>query len=94
LYFALAEQGRLQYVVTPERVAFCMQNPPGNTRAAARGIAVRHLRDQDRYVINWDGITVENKDPLVMNDPFHTYQSEVAQLLFSDRDDQKPVVPQ
>ena len=31
-----AEQGRLQYVVTPERVAFCMQNPPGNTRAAAR----------------------------------------------------------
>src|SRR6266404_493665 len=92
LYFALEQQGRAQHVVTSERVAFCMQNPPGNTRAQARGIAVRHLRDQvGSYIINWDSITVENKDPLVMNDPFHTYQSEVAQLLFSDRDGQKPV---
>src|ERR1039457_3950396 len=95
VYCALGEQGRLQYVVTPERVTFCMQNPPSNTRAAARGIAVRHLRDQvSTYVINWDSISVENKDPLVMNDPFHTYQSEVAQLLFSERDDQKPAAPQ
>src|SRR5258706_11018738 len=94
LYFALAEQGRLQYVVTSERVTFCMQNPPDNTRAQARGIAVRHLRDQvGSYIINWDSITVENKDPLVMNDPFHTYQSEVAQLLFSDRDGPKPELP-
>jgi hypothetical protein len=94
LYFALADQGRLQNVVTPERVTFCMQNPPVNTRAQARGIAVRHLRDQvGGYIINWDSIRVENKDDLVMNDPFHTYQSEVAQLLFSGRDDQKPVGP-
>jgi len=28
-----------------------------------------------------------------MNDSFHTYQSEVAQLLFSDRDGQKSVAP-
>ena len=87
LYFALVEQGRSQPVVTPERIAFCMQNPPSNTRAQARGIAVRHLRDQPAsYIINWDSIAVESKDPLIMNNPFHPYQSEVAQLLFSDRD--------
>ena len=87
LYFALVEQGRTQHVVTPERVAFCVQNPPANTRAQARGIAVRHLRDQaGSYIINWDSIAVENKDPLIMNNPFHPYQSEVAQLLFTEHD--------
>ena len=92
LYFALAEQGHHQQVVSPERVAFCTQNPPANTRAQARGIAVRHLRDQAAsYIINWDSIAVENKDPLIMNNPFHPYQSEVAQLLFSDR--QNPATP-
>jgi hypothetical protein len=91
LYFALVEQGRSQQVVTPERIAFCVQNPPSNTRAQARGIAVRHLRDQSgSYIINWDSIAVESKDPLIMNNPFHPYQSEVAQLLFSDRDDHNP----
>jgi hypothetical protein len=91
LYFALVEQGRSQQVVTPERIAFCVQNPPSNTRAQARGMAVRHLRDQSgSYIINWDSIAVESKDPLIMNNPFHPYQSEVAQLLFSDRDGRTP----
>ncbi len=72
LYFALCEEGRVQHVVTPERVVFCSSNPPGNTRAQARGIAVRHLRDQTgSYIINWDSIAVENKDPLIMSNPFH-----------------------
>lgn len=92
LYFALVEQGRSQHVVTPDRIAFCMQNPPSNTRAQARGIAVRHLRDQaGSYIINWDSIAVESKDPLIMNNPFHPYRTEVAQLLFNDRDSHRPV---
>src|SRR6266851_2140809 len=33
LHFALEQQGRSQHVVSADRVAFCMQNPPGNTRA-------------------------------------------------------------
>jgi proteasome accessory factor A len=88
LYFALADQGRLQQAVTPERIAFCVHNPPDNTRAQARGIAVRHLRDQSgNYIINWDSIAIESKDPLNMQNPFHTYRSEIAQLLSTDHDD-------
>ena len=88
LHAALCDQGRLQRVVGPERVAYCAANPPSNTRAAARGIAVRHLRDRTAsYIINWDSIAVENKDPLVMGNPFHSYQSEVAQLLSGHRID-------
>jgi proteasome accessory factor A len=86
LHFALAEHGRLQTVVSPERIAYCATNPPSNTRAQARGIAVRYLRDQSSsYIINWDSIAVENKDPLVMGNPFHPYRNEVAQLLSDDR---------
>jgi proteasome accessory factor A len=82
LYFALAEEGRLQHLISPERVRFSAANPPSNTRAQARGIAVRYLRDQSSdYVINWDSIDPGNHQPLAMGDPFHSYRSEVAQLL-------------
>jgi proteasome accessory factor A len=82
LYFALVDEERLERLVSPERVAFSVANPPSNTRAQARGIAVRYLRDRtSSYIINWDSIAVENKDPLIMGNPFHPYRSEVAQLL-------------
>jgi len=85
LYFALVQEGRVTPVVSPERVTYCASNPPTNTRAQARGIAVRYLRDQNcNYVINWDSIGVENKDPLNMGNPFHPYRTEVAQLLSDD----------
>ena len=87
LYFALAEQGRAERVISPERVSFCVDNPPANTRAAARGIAVRHLRDQvTNYVINWDSIGVDGKDPLNMQNPFHTYRTEIGRLLSNPRE--------
>src|SRR2546428_61131 len=84
-YHALVAEGKMATVVTPERIAFCAANPPTNTRAQARGIAVRYLREQSgSYIINWDSIAVENKDPLVMGNPFHPYRSEVSQLLSDD----------
>ncbi len=74
---------------------FCSSNPPANTRAQARGIAVRHLRDQtSSYIINWDSIAVENKDPLIMGNPFHPYRTEVAQLLSDDRMDRDATAAQ
>lgn len=91
---ALAEQGRQPHVVSPERVAYCASNPPTNTRAHARGIAVRHLRDQTcSYIVNWDSIAVENKDPLIMGNPFHPYRAEVEQLLGGGRDDDGLCLP-
>jgi hypothetical protein len=82
LYFALVAEGRVESLVSAERTAFCAANPPSNTRAAARGIAVRYLREQSTsYIINWDSVSVEDKDPLVMGNPFHPYRSEMAQLI-------------
>jgi proteasome accessory factor A len=86
LYYALAEQRQLRELASPDRVAYCAANPPSNTRAQARGLAVRHLRDQPAsYIINWDSIAVESKDPLVMGNPFHPYRAEVARLLSGER---------
>ena len=95
LYHALVAEGKMATVVTPERIAFCAANPPTNTRAQARGIAVRYLREQSgSYIINWDSIAVENKDPLVMGNPFHPYRSEVSQLLSDDELRHSPTEPQ
>jgi proteasome accessory factor A len=94
LYFALGDEGWRQRVVSPERVVFSASNPPSNTRAQARGIAVRYLLDQtSNYIINWDSIAVENKDPLIMGNPFHPYRSEVAQLLSDNRAERESIQP-
>lgn len=84
LYYALEEQGRVQPLVSWERVAFCATTPPANTRAQARGLAVRQLCGQNRhYIINWDSLRLEDHEPLLMTNPFHTYHAELAQLLAS-----------
>ena len=94
LYHALCAEGRVEPVVSNERIVYCSTNPPSNTRAQARGIAVRHLRDQTgSYIINWDSIAVENKDPLIMGNPFHPYRAEVAQLLSNDKPDRDALPP-
>ena len=58
--------------------------PPADTRAAGRSLAVAAFQEDDRpYVINWDSIAREGNDFLVMGDPFHTYEEEVAAFLQS-----------
>jgi len=82
LYFALVDEGQIHPIVSADRTAFCAANPPTNTRAAARGIAVRYFREQTaNYEINWDSIRIEGQDQLVMNDPFHPYHEEITQFL-------------
>jgi proteasome accessory factor A len=83
LFHGLVEQGTAPRVVSDERVRYCTQNPPQTTRAQARGWAVRQLLEHETksYVINWDSIAIDNKDPLVMGNPFHNYLEDVARLL-------------
>jgi proteasome accessory factor A len=85
LFQGLVEQGKAPRVVSDERIRYCIQNPPQNTRAQARGWAVRQLLDHETksYVINWDSISIEGRDPLVMGNPFHNYLEDVARLLKS-----------
>jgi len=37
------------------------------------------------YVINWDSIACDNRDFLVMSDPFQTYNAEVERFLAKPR---------
>jgi hypothetical protein len=37
------------------------------------------------YVINWDSIACENRDFLLMGDPFQTYDEEVERFLAKPR---------
>jgi proteasome accessory factor A len=82
LYYAMVDQQHVKTVISSQRVDHCCAYPPANTRAEARGMAVRFLKNQSaNYIINWDSIAVEGKDPLVMGNPFHTYREEIGWLL-------------
>ena len=60
--------------------------PPANTRAAGRAQAVAWFQKSDQpYVINWDSIACDNRDFLVMGNPFDTYRAEVARFLSQPR---------
>ena len=57
-------------------------HPPANTRAAGRAQAVAWFQKNDQpYVINWDSIACDNRDFLVMGNPFDDYTEEVAKFL-------------
>ena len=61
-------------------------HPPTNTRAAGRAQAVAWFQKGDQpYVINWDSIACDNRDFLVMGNPFESYTTEVAQFLAQPR---------
>ena len=61
-------------------------HPPGNTRAFGRAQAVAWFQNSDQpYVINWDSIACDNRDFLVMGNPFDVYTDEVAKFLAQPR---------
>ena len=68
-------------------------HPPANTRAAGRAQAVAWFQKRDQpYVINWDSIAYDNRDFLVMGNPFENYTAEVAKFLSHPRPP-RPVGP-
>ncbi|MEP6699088.1 MAG: proteasome accessory factor PafA2 family protein [Verrucomicrobiota bacterium] len=61
-------------------------HPPADTRAFGRAQAVAWFQKQDQpYVINWDSIAYDNRDFLVMGNPFDDYNAEVAEFLAQPR---------
>jgi hypothetical protein len=61
-------------------------HPPTNTRACGRAQAVAWFQKSDQpYVINWDSIACDNRDFLVMGNPFEVYTDEVAKFLAQPR---------
>ncbi|HXM33487.1 MAG TPA: proteasome accessory factor PafA2 family protein [Chthoniobacterales bacterium] len=60
--------------------------PPGNTRALGRAQAVAWFQKAEQpYVINWDSIACDNRDFLVMGNPFEVYTEEVGKFLAQPR---------
>ena len=82
LFFALTPAKAIgefnQRVQRPEATS----RPPADTRAHGRGVAISLFQKRQLpYVINWDGITLDNSPGVLMPDPFDTYESEVRGLL-------------
>ncbi len=71
LFFSVTPGKRIGEWNNGVRRAEAMREPPANTRAAGRSLAVAHFQKDDRpYVINWDSIAFDSRDFLVMGDPF------------------------
>jgi hypothetical protein len=86
LFFSVTPGKRIAEWNNSVRRSEAMRVPPANTRAAGRARAVAAFQERDlSYVINWDSITCDSRDFLVMGDPFDTYIDEVERFLNAAR---------
>ena len=86
LFFAVTPGKRIAEWNNNVRRSSATHVPPANTRASGRARAVAFFQDCDSpYVINWDSIACDNRDFLVMGDPFQTYNEEVERFLAKPR---------
>jgi proteasome accessory factor A len=86
LFFAVTPGKRIAEWNNNVRRSSAAHVPPANTRASGRARAVSFFRNCDSpYVINWDSIACDNRDFLVMGDPFQTYNDEVERFLAKPR---------
>ena len=82
LFFALSPAKAIGEFNDSVRLEQAMRNPPANTRARGRSVAVKHFQKANKsYVINWDSISCENQSHLQMGDPFHHYEEQVKKFL-------------
>jgi proteasome accessory factor A len=86
LFFAVTPGKRIAEWNSNVRRRSAMHLPPGNTRASGRARAVAFFQNCNApYVINWDSVACDNRDFLVMGDPFQTYNEEVERFLAKPR---------
>jgi proteasome accessory factor A len=82
LFFALTPAKAIGEFNDGVRVKHAERNPPADTRARGRGVAVEQFQKTNlSYVINWDSISCENHSHLAMGDPFQTYEEPVREFL-------------
>jgi proteasome accessory factor A len=86
LFFSVTPGKRIADWNHGVRRAAALREPPANTRAAGRSLAVAQFQNESRpYVVNWDSIAFDSRDFLVMGDPFQTYADEVGAFLALER---------
>ena len=82
LFFSVNGSKRIAEWNQSVRRPQAMTQPPSNTRAAGRARAVEFFQKRGSpFVINWDSITAQGRDSVVMGDPFHTYREETEAFL-------------
>ncbi len=82
LFFALTPAKSIGEFNDSVRLDHALRNPPANTRARGRSVAVRHFQASNQsYVINWDSISCENQSHFAMGDPFQDYEKPIQKFL-------------
>jgi proteasome accessory factor A len=89
LFFGVTPGKRIGEWNNSVRRSGAITEPPSNTRAAGRALAVAHFQKSERpYVINWDSIAYDSRDFLVMSDPFESYTEAVTEFLSAKRSEE------
>ena len=82
LFFALTPAKAIGEFNAGVRSEAAMRQPPANTRARGRSVAVSHFQKSNHsYVINWDSISCENQSHFPMGDPFQDYEKPIQKFL-------------
>jgi proteasome accessory factor A len=82
LFFALPTTSEVGEFNLRSRKESALRQPPQDTRAKGRSIAVeRFMETRMPFIVNWDSITANQQQALAMGDPFHTYEGEVRALV-------------
>ena len=84
LFFALPAVPEIAEFNLRIRRESALREPPQDTRAKGRGIAVeRFMETQMPYIVNWDSIAAADLHILPMSDPFITYEQNARALVES-----------
>ena len=82
LFFALTPAKAIGEFNDSVRLDHALRNPPANTRARGRSVAVQHFQKTNQsYVINWDSISCESQSHFAMGDPFQDYEKPIQKFL-------------
>ncbi len=82
LFFALPTTSEVGEFNLRSRRESALCQPPQDTRAKGRSIAVeRFMETRMPFIVNWDSVTANQQQALPMGDPFHTYEEEVKALV-------------
>jgi len=81
LFFALPAQGDIAMFNDDAFREACFTEPPQDTRACGRGLAVSRFLDAEEYLVNWDSVSNAHGVMLEMPNPMHDYRREVEEFL-------------
>lgn len=83
LFYGLQEDGQTKRVLTDIDIVEATTDPPSDTRALGRSMAVKKILAKSgyhRYVVDWSSVIYGRSEYLDLSDPFDTYAKEAEEL--------------